>query len=270
MGDAASGSGHEPWARQHGEPGLWYGRFVVYRDLGPERTIEAAYRVVREREGLRSARPGAAWYGAAKDWAWAERAAAWDDARRELLRALEGERRFDARERRLRMIDALLCAGLSRCWSWRDLPESGDGAGARHGCPTLRMMFRDLLTAQRAEMGLPDMTPAETPGVMPFTADELAQAAAELEELETPDDAGTLLIAVSKQAAYAVDLAALRAVREETGVGFHRLIECTSVDLDIYLRRERYHGRPVRWLHLVVDGTTRASSSWTRWCAATG
>ena len=57
---------------------------------------------------------------------------------------------------------------------------------------------------------------------------------------------------MGKDAAFAVDVAALRAVRAETGVGFHRIMACTSVDLDIYLRRERHHGRPVRWLHLAV------------------
>ena len=243
----------DSWARQHGEPALWHARFVIYRDLGPDRTIEAAYRVAAEREGLRSARPGSGWYGAARDWSWEERAAEWDTARRELLRALESERQFDARERRLRMIDVLLSEVFAALEVAR-LSEL-DPEQAREWAPTLRMMFRDLLTAQRAELGLPDVTPAELAGAMPFTADELAQAAAELEEIETPDDPGTLLVAVSKQAAYAVDLAALRAVREETGVGFHRLIECSSGDLDIYLRRERYHGRPVRWLYLVADGT---------------
>ena len=56
----------DSWARQHGEPALWHARFVIYRDLGPDRTIEAAYRVAAEREGLRSARPGSGWYGAAQ------------------------------------------------------------------------------------------------------------------------------------------------------------------------------------------------------------
>ncbi|HRJ42143.1 MAG TPA: hypothetical protein PL105_09685 [Caldilineaceae bacterium] len=53
----------------------WYARFLVYRDLGTDRTLDGAYRVHAGRE---SGRAGAAWRGAAEQWRWAKRAEAWD------------------------------------------------------------------------------------------------------------------------------------------------------------------------------------------------
>ena len=49
-----------------------------------------------------------------------------------------------------------------------------------------------------------------------------------------------------------IDLAALRTVKRLTGLAFHRLTDCSSNDLDAYLRRERAKGRPVVYLHLAV------------------
>ena len=101
-----------PWEPLPGEPARWYARFETFRSLGAHRTLEAAYRLYAEREGLSATRPGAAWYAAAQQWQWAARAAAWDAVERERLRTQEEERRFDSREQRLSRIDRVLGAAF--------------------------------------------------------------------------------------------------------------------------------------------------------------
>ena len=98
------------WDRLGDEPGVWYGRFEFFRLLGPGRSLDAAYRAWKEAQpqgtkGCRGARANRHWHTAAKRWQWLARAEAWDAAERETLRAQEAARRFDARQRRLAIID---------------------------------------------------------------------------------------------------------------------------------------------------------------------
>lgn len=168
------------WERRAGEPIRWYTRFEQYRLLGSTRCVERAFRQCRETEGLRATRPGAAWYEVARAWQWSARAETWDAVERERLREVEEDRRFDARETRLRFItdqlqasyDALVVAKLSSL-------STGE---AREMLPTLRNLFRDLLNAQRVELGLPavDGTGVGNDSIT-FTADALLVAQRELE-----------------------------------------------------------------------------------------
>jgi hypothetical protein len=65
------------WDQQLGESPQAFGAFVCFRDLGPRRTIDAAYRQAhpRRKAGARASGP---WRGWAKLHRWAERAAAFD------------------------------------------------------------------------------------------------------------------------------------------------------------------------------------------------
>lgn len=261
----------QPWEALPGEPVRWYARFETYRMLGAHRTLEAAYRLCAEREGLSAARPGAAWYAAAQQWRWEERAAAWDAVERERLRAHEEERRFDSREQRLSMISQVLSAAFDLL-VLADLPHL-DQVEARRWAPLARLIFRDMLAAQRLELGAP--TPAVAGGeeAPAYTADELAAAARAVQqwneesggvmpkeekgragERETPcaPPASPLLVVIGPDAALRLDLAALRKVKRLTGLAFHRLTDASADDLDAYLRRERSKGRPVSYLHLAV------------------
>ena len=83
-------------ARRPAEPARWYARFEVFRLLGSNRSIEAAFRACSDAEGLTATRPGSIWYAMAREWAWEERAGAWDAEQREYLRLHEQDRRFDA------------------------------------------------------------------------------------------------------------------------------------------------------------------------------
>ena len=65
-----------PWDPKRGEPKSSYARFLIYRNLGPCRTVTAAYQVVKK--GAERC-PGQ-WQRDSTKWSWNERAAAWDIA----------------------------------------------------------------------------------------------------------------------------------------------------------------------------------------------
>lgn len=168
------------WQRQENESPLWFARFDVYRAIGPHRTIEEAFRRSRTIEGFSAARPGGAWYDKSEQHQWLRRAQAWDTWNREELQRTEAQRRIDMRERRLQIIDAALDSVLSALKT-ADIPNL-DIDAARANLPTFRMLLRDLLSAQRHEIGLPVAVPQGSAAA--FSADDLAAAQAELSEWE--------------------------------------------------------------------------------------
>ncbi len=120
------------WDRQQDEPNLWYERFVIFRDLGPDRSLEAAYQAYEAEKQQKAAkssnsasppkmrpkRPSGAWYENCNKWQWRERAELYDEYQRLLkARELQEERDADKRERirvyrslRHRMVQALATA----------------------------------------------------------------------------------------------------------------------------------------------------------------
>lgn len=168
------------WERMAGEPGVWYARFEIFRLLGPTRTLARAYRTAARLEGLRGKRPSRGWTVAAREWKWVERAEAWDQEQREWLRAIEEDRRFDAREHRLQMINRLLEMAFNVLLA-ADM-EALDTEKARSALPTLRVLFKDLIAAQRAELGLPVVGKDADAAEVHFTADDLSAAEKELED----------------------------------------------------------------------------------------
>lgn len=167
------------WKRLSDEVPVWFARFEAYRLIGPARSIDECYRRVSGLHRLSGARPGQAWYKAAERWRWQERAEAWDEAERERLRAIEQRRRFDAREERLRTIGEMI-AMVQGVIATAD-PASLSMMEAREMLPMMRLMLRDMMAAQRVELGLPVVESATGDGgVLPFSADELAKARQEL------------------------------------------------------------------------------------------
>lgn len=74
-----------PWDRQsigdELEPIRWYSRFEIFRELGVDRSMRAAYRVWRASKGGEKRQTGSVsrpWERAAKKWKWRSRAEAWD------------------------------------------------------------------------------------------------------------------------------------------------------------------------------------------------
>ena len=161
------------WDQLPDEPNRWYARFERFRLRGPKRTLEAVFRSeCGDQQVLAQKRPGQAWYRAAARWEWQRRAEAWDKAERARLRGLEAQRRFDERERRLSLIDKLLAAAEGAFD--KAMVDHASTEEARVLLPTVRLFLRDLITAQRAELG-PAQVDAED-GVA-FTADDLVAAA---------------------------------------------------------------------------------------------
>jgi hypothetical protein len=78
------------WSQQLGETEEWFAAFVVYRDLGPARSLAEAQRLKgKPQEGRERATGKRHASGSlkrrAKRWKWGDRAAAWDamlDAKR--------------------------------------------------------------------------------------------------------------------------------------------------------------------------------------------
>lgn len=105
----------KPWDKLPDEPGLWFDRFTAYRLLGPRRHIEEAWRAEETAAAARRIatgkeakvsksqqkksdalkRPPAAWYSAAKDWKWSDRASEWDAHQR----SIEEDELLEARRR---------------------------------------------------------------------------------------------------------------------------------------------------------------------------
>jgi hypothetical protein len=69
----------EPGARLANEPAAAWAAFCAYRDMGPTRSIRAAY---RQRSGAEGAAPGGQpsghWNAWTRDWRWRQRAEEWD------------------------------------------------------------------------------------------------------------------------------------------------------------------------------------------------
>lgn len=81
----------QAWERRPGEPERWFARFERYCLQDPGyRSLSAVWMQEKRKEGQerKSGKPSQHWETAARRWAWAERAAAWDQYRRE--RALAG------------------------------------------------------------------------------------------------------------------------------------------------------------------------------------
>jgi hypothetical protein len=269
----------KPWAQQPGEPNNWYGRFQVYLDIGPTRTIAAAARRVGEMRRNKPLYYNGQWSGQARYWRWRERARAWDLYQRELLAVSERNTRLALHERRVEVIEDYL----------EDVREVLDNAKmieadqqqARQWLPQMRQFLLGLLAAERKEFERSDDEnddPDNAPGI---TADDLRAAQRELEAQngiyepvhtgtpegpQTPPDSPslylservrhrTLFVFVGCDDALRIDLAALRAVRTATDLNFMRVMNTTRRKFELTLRRERNLSRPIELVHLAVHAS---------------
>lgn len=258
--------GTDAWEQWPGEGDLWYTRFTYFLALGANRSVDGAYKTAVEREGLNGERANPTWRKKAKEWYWAERASLHDADERDRLVSMEDERRFQAREKRRNIIDRVLL-GVVEALVLADLPHM-ETEQAREHLPTLRMLLRDMLQADRMEMGEPTSIEGQADNVRPFTAEELAAAQAGVDrwlagggvgeivgEAGVPvndDQSQQLLVVVGPDRDLYADLSGLRVVRSVTGLTFQRLLMATSADVDTKLRRGIQLQRRVQFIHFAA------------------
>jgi len=74
----------KPWEQLSGEPDAAYTRFLIYRNLGPARSLDAAYRAFvgssATKRAKTQAKANGQWTKDSAQWNWDERARAWDIA----------------------------------------------------------------------------------------------------------------------------------------------------------------------------------------------
>jgi len=162
------------WDQLPNESNRWYARFERFRLRGPKRSLEAVFRLEQGLEADEEKRPGHVWYVTARKFDWWGRASAWDATERERIRGLEVVRRFDERERRLSLIDKMLSA-VERAIVGAEV-DAATKEEAREMFPTLRLFLRDLIGAQRVELGEGLDGVSGDDGGVTFTADDLAAA----------------------------------------------------------------------------------------------
>jgi hypothetical protein len=72
----------QPWEKMQGEPSEHYAWFLAYRNLGPGRSVDAAYKLTINKR-LKARKPKKAsgdWSKACAEWNWVDRAVQWDIA----------------------------------------------------------------------------------------------------------------------------------------------------------------------------------------------
>lgn len=71
----------QPWEQREGEPAAAYARFLIYRNLGPGRTLLAAQTVARGATGRKQSQSiTGVWAHESSEWEWVARSDAWDVA----------------------------------------------------------------------------------------------------------------------------------------------------------------------------------------------
>ena len=138
-----------PWDQQPDEPDKWYGRFKVYLQLGPTRSVRATAHASGMQARNLPYGEGGPWSEISRKWHWRQRANAWDVHQRELLAVSERNTRLALRGRRIeRMEDYLeaICEVLDTANI-----TAVDEQQARAWLPQMRVFLRDLLIAERQE-----------------------------------------------------------------------------------------------------------------------
>ncbi len=132
----------KPWHQQPDEPPDWYDRFHAFLNLGPSRSLTAAYRKWANSTGKPSSTTSQQYH----KWRWKERAMAYDQAKREEKVARESE----AREHRIRQNNTILQA-VAAALDIADL-ENLTKEEARQLLPSLRVLYATTSELQRREL----------------------------------------------------------------------------------------------------------------------
>lgn len=189
MADEESAAGEvrcKPWEQWDEEPANWYGRFVIFRDMGPARSLTGAVRSYYKKRNKPAHPANESWCENARVWKWRERAMAWDQYQRDLMTLVEANRKAAARERRTAVIGENIDTAREMIRA-ADL-ENLSTEEARALFPEARRYLKDMIEADRKEYdkNLYDVE-VETGGgttQLQITADDLRAAQREWEKRE--------------------------------------------------------------------------------------
>lgn len=169
------------WDQQPDEPGKWYGRFLLYLNLGPTRSVGKAQQAYyhKENEPERRLTTGT-WAHYVRRWRWRERALAWDLHQRDLLALGERNARHALRTRRIMVIEDYLESVRAALDNAR--LDEVDEEQARVWLPQLRRFLVDLLDAQRKEFERSNYDAHDQDNDVTITADDLRAAQRMMEQ----------------------------------------------------------------------------------------
>lgn len=86
-----------PWDKRKGEPNRAYAAFCVYRDLGPDRSVDKAHALLKGGR-IAAGRAQGQWWEWSSDFEWVSRAIAFDE-HKDQIRLREFEARFKQQAR---------------------------------------------------------------------------------------------------------------------------------------------------------------------------
>jgi hypothetical protein len=168
----------DPWDIQPGEPPRWYTRFLIYLELGPARTITAAYQRVHRRGKTPSKGPSGWWTAVARRWQWSARALAYDIRQRDLLALSDRDRQLALRDRRVAIAEENIELAHTLLHNMQLLDLDPDATRAFF--PQVRVLLRDMLAAERQEFDR--LAPADpTAPEVVITSEDLRAAQRALE-----------------------------------------------------------------------------------------
>jgi hypothetical protein len=207
----------KPWEQQPDEPDFWFTRFEMYKRLGPERTLRLLAGTLNGIDGKNRTLGGSLSLSSRK-YGWQRRAQAWDKAEMLRLSAEDGDRRERARDRRLEIIEKLMHS-VSKVLVTADIGAMSR-IEARAWLPVLRLYLKDLLAAERAELGLGTGGGDPESALGEFRADDFLQASRELAEWSRAQAGGNAVNEKSDETSdetsdAAADAAAEKALRRE-------------------------------------------------------
>lgn len=176
----------KPWEQWDEEPAYWYGRFVIFRDMGPARSLSGAVRIYYRKRNKPAHPANETWCENARVWKWRERALAWDQYQRDLMTLVEANRKAAARERRTAVIGENIDTAREMIRA-ADL-ENLSTEEARALFPEARRYLKDMIEADRKEYdkNLYDVEVEAPSDAAPLqiTADDLRAAQREFDKRE--------------------------------------------------------------------------------------
>lgn len=114
----------QPWDQQPGEPPEAYARFLVYRNMGPVRSLDAAYQAANVGKGRKSSERSGTWQDNSSAYNWRERAARWDVAQLSAVVPETAGVIFEAIKEFARQTLAEVQSGKHRPKDWGEVKEA--------------------------------------------------------------------------------------------------------------------------------------------------